>query len=54
MGLLIIAALAVLRFFDDDIPFVWRSMFFLATGIGFFVANYLVIKRKKSLAIKQP
>ncbi len=53
LGLLIIAALAVLRFFDDGIPFIWRSLFFLATGIGFFVANYLVIKRKKSLAIKQ-
>ena len=51
LGLLIIAALAVLRFFDDEIPFVWRGIFFLATGIAFFVANYVVIKRKKSLAI---
>lgn len=53
LGLLIVAALAVLRFFDDDIPFVWRGIFFLATGIGFFVANYLLIKKKRSLAVKQ-
>jgi uncharacterized membrane protein len=53
LGLLIIAALAVLRFFDDNIPFVWRGIFFLATGIGFFVANYLLIKKKRSLAVKQ-
>lgn len=53
LGLLIIAALAVLRFFDDHIPFVWRGIFFLVTGIGFFVANYLLIKKKKSLAVKQ-
>jgi uncharacterized membrane protein len=51
LGLLIVAALAVLRFFDEDIPFVWRGIFFLVAGIGFFVANYLVIKRKRSLAI---
>ncbi|HYF32709.1 MAG TPA: DUF2157 domain-containing protein [Chitinophagaceae bacterium] len=51
LGLLIIAALAVLRFFDETIPFVWRGIFFLSAGIGFFLANYLVIKRKKSLAI---
>ena len=51
LGLFIIAMLAVLRFFDESIPFVWRGIFFLATGIGFFVANYLVIKRRKSLAI---
>jgi hypothetical protein len=51
-GLLIIAALAVMRFFDDSIPFVWRGIFFLLAGIGFFVANYLVIKKRKSAPIK--
>lgn len=53
LGLLIIASLALLRFFDDRIPFVWRGIFFLATGIGFFAANYLLIKKKRSLALKQ-
>jgi hypothetical protein len=53
LGLLIIASLAVMRFFDESIPFVWRGIFFLAAGIGFFVANYLLIKKKRSLAVKQ-
>lgn len=48
-GLLIIASLAILRFFDEYIPFVWRGMFFLATGIGFFAANYLLLKKRKAL-----
>jgi hypothetical protein len=49
-GLLIIAALALFRFFDDSIPFIWRGLFFVATGIGFFVANYLLLKKRKSLS----
>jgi uncharacterized membrane protein len=48
-GLLIIAILALLRFFDESIPFIWRGIFFLATGIGFFVANYLMLKKRKSV-----
>jgi len=48
-GLSIIAALALLRFFDDSIPFVWRGLFFVATGIGFFIANYLLLKKRKSV-----
>lgn len=52
LGLLIIAALAVFRFFDESIPFVWRGIFFLATGIGFFAANFIVIKKKRSFAAK--
>jgi uncharacterized membrane protein len=51
-GLLIIASLALLRFFDDGISFVWRGLFFLATGIGFFLANYLLLRKRKSLALK--
>jgi asparagine N-glycosylation enzyme membrane subunit Stt3 len=49
LGLLIIAALALLRFFDESIPFVWRGLFFVATGVGFIVANYLLLKKRKSL-----
>jgi uncharacterized membrane protein len=48
-GLMIIASLAVLRFFDDTIPFVWRGLFFVATGIGFVAANYLLLKKRKSV-----
>lgn len=52
-GLLIIASVAISRFFDDRIPFVWRGFFFLATGIGFFAANYRLMKKRKQLAQKQ-
>lgn len=49
-GLIITAILALLRFFDDDIPFIWRGIFFVAAGAGFFVANYLLLQKRKSLA----
>lgn len=52
-GLLIIASVAIARFFDDRIPFVWRGFFFLATGFGFFAANYRLMKKRKQLAQKQ-
>jgi hypothetical protein len=49
-GLLIITALALFRFFDESIPFVWRGIIFLLTGVGIFAANIIIIKRKKSLS----
>lgn len=48
-GLLIIATLAVMRFFDSDIAFVWRGIFFLMTGAGFFIANYSLLRKRKQL-----
>ncbi|MFT3705975.1 MAG: DUF2157 domain-containing protein [Agriterribacter sp.] len=48
-GLVIIALLATFRFFDDKIPFIWRGLFFLTTGAGFFVGNYLLVKKRKTL-----
>jgi hypothetical protein len=53
VGLLIVAILAGLRFFDSNIPFVWRGLLFLGAGIGFFAANYVLIKKKRSLAENQ-
>ena len=47
-GLLIIASLALLRFFDEGIPFVWRGLFFVATGVGFFLANYFILKKRRT------
>ncbi|HKH63417.1 MAG TPA: DUF2157 domain-containing protein [Flavitalea sp.] len=49
-GLLVIASLALLRFFDDSIGFIWRGLFFLTTGISFFLANYLLLKKRRSVA----
>lgn len=48
-GLVILASLAVSRFFDESIPFIWRGLLFVATGAGFFIANYLTIKKRKQI-----
>ncbi len=50
-GLLIMAALAICRFFDDTIPFIWRGIFFVITGAGFFIANYLILQKRKKQKI---
>ena len=47
-GLLIIAALALLRFFDDSIPFVFRGLLFVITGLGFFISNYMILEKRKA------
>ena len=46
-GLLIITALVVCRFFDTDMSYVIRGILFVAVGIGFFLANYFMLKRKR-------
>ena len=45
-GLLIISALVICRFFDTNMTFLVRGVLFMVVGIGFFIANYLLIKRK--------
>ncbi|MFC2114313.1 DUF2157 domain-containing protein [Bacteroidota bacterium] len=47
-GLLIITALVVCRFFDENISFVIRGILFLTVGVGFFVVNYWMIKKRKT------
>jgi hypothetical protein len=46
LGMLIIAALALARFFDSDFEFVARGIAFIAIGLGFLVTNLVVFKRK--------
>ena len=46
LGMLIIAALAVVRFFDSDIEFVVRGVAFIGIGLGFLVTNLVVFKRR--------
>ncbi|WP_340203440.1 DUF2157 domain-containing protein [Ascidiimonas sp. W6] len=48
-GLLVIVALIMCRFFDTDISFVLRGIIFVSVGIGFFIANYLMLKKKQEL-----
>jgi uncharacterized membrane protein len=45
-GLLIIAALALARFFDSDLSFVARGVGFIAVGAGFLIANLLFFRRR--------
>jgi hypothetical protein len=46
LGMLIIAVLAVARFFDSDFEFVVRGIAFIAIGLGFLVTNLVVFKRR--------
>ncbi len=45
-GLLLIAVLAICRFFDSDLSFVTRGIGFIVVGAGFLVANVLLFKRR--------
>ena len=47
LGLLIITALVVCRFFDTDLSFVLRGLLFIGVGAGFFIANYKIIRKRK-------
>ncbi len=46
LGMLVIAILAVARFFDAEFEFVVRGVAFIAIGLGFFATNLVVFKRK--------
>ena len=46
LGMVVIAVLATVRFFDTDLEFVVRGIAFIAIGLGFLVTNLVVFKRK--------
>ena len=45
-GMLVVAVLAIARFFDTDLEFVVRGVAFIAIGLGFLATNLIVFKRK--------
>jgi uncharacterized membrane protein len=47
-GLIIITILVICRFFDTEFSFVVRGILFIMVGLGFFMANYLMLKKRKS------
>ncbi|MGV3502644.1 MAG: DUF2157 domain-containing protein [Adhaeribacter sp.] len=47
-GLLLVAALVVCRFFDTDLSFVVRGLLFVLVGLGFFLANYWMLRKRKT------
>lgn len=44
-GLLILSSLIVCRFFDTNIGFELKGLLFVLIGVGFFVVNYMMLKR---------
>ncbi|NLR90132.1 DUF2157 domain-containing protein [Flammeovirga agarivorans] len=47
-GLLMIAVLIYCRFFDTDISFVYKGIIFVLGGLGFFLTNYFILKKKQT------
>ncbi len=47
-GLLIITALVTCRFFDENLSFVIRGILFVSVGLGFFVTNYVMLKKRRN------
>lgn len=48
-GLLLIAALAISRFFDSDLSFVTRGLGFIIVGAGFLIANILLFRKRATV-----
>jgi len=48
-GLLLIAALAISRFFDSELSFVTRGLAFIVVGAGFLVANILLFRKRSAV-----
>ena len=46
-GMLMLAGLIVMRFFDSDLGFVVRGLAFIGVGIGFLVTNVVLIRGKE-------
>lgn len=45
-GILLITILVACRFFDTDLSFVLRGILFITIGLGFFLANYFILKKR--------
>lgn len=52
-GLFIIVILIVCRFFDTNMSFVIRGLLFVTVGVGFFLTNYIMLKKKKLIETKR-
>lgn len=47
-GLLIIMVLIGCKFVDLNLDFVTKGILFILLGVGFFITNYLMLKKRKS------
>jgi uncharacterized membrane protein len=48
LGLLLVAALLIARFFDADMSILGRGVAFILLGIGFLTANGIMIRRRRA------
>ena len=46
LGLITISILIIARFLDIDLSFIARGLLFIIMGLGFFFANYRLIKNR--------
>lgn len=46
-GLSIITLWIIIRFLNSDLSFVFRGLLLIGIGIGFFTANYLMLKKRR-------
>ena len=46
LGLLVLSALIIARFFDSDLSFLSRGVAFIVVGAGFLTANVMMLRRK--------
>jgi hypothetical protein len=46
LGMVVIAVLAIARFFDSDFEFAVRGIAFIAIGLGFLATNLVLFKRR--------
>jgi hypothetical protein len=49
-GLVLIAALAMSRFFDSELSFITRGLGFIVVGAGFLLANVILFKKRAAAA----
>jgi len=54
LGMVVIAALVVVRFFDADLGFVAKGLAFILVGVGFLIANVIMSKRLRSAQRETP
>ncbi|MHA7058644.1 DUF2157 domain-containing protein [Aquimarina sp. M1] len=51
-GLLVVSILIICRFFDTDMSFVIHGLLFITIGLGFFLTNYIMLRRQQKM-VKQ-
>ena len=46
-GVMIVSLLIICRFFDTDMSFVIRGLLFVMIGVGFFLTNYYMARKRR-------